>query len=151
MAEPYIIFSVDKTFYAVPSVSVQQLLMIERITPVPNAPAFIEGVIYLRGQVVPVINLRSRFGLEKIPYDIATRLIVIQLDQRVIGLAVDSAREFVQINEDKIMPPPESLVAPSLEYLRGAVSFPDRVVLVVDLYKLLDTSEKISLAQTDAF
>lgn len=147
MSEPYILFRINNIQYAVPSSQVQQLEMIEAITPVPNAPAFVEGVVFMRGRVVPVISLRSRFGLEKIPYDITARLIVIDLDGRTIGLTVDSAREFISIDTSHILPPPESLVGPRLEYLRGVVSLQDRLILVVDLHKLLDPIEAQALSE----
>lgn len=147
--EPYILFKLDGAAYAVPSAAVQQLEMIESITRVPNAPDFVEGIVYLRGQVVPVINLRRRFGLEKIPYDKSARLIVVNLDQRVVALAVDSAREFITVEPDHILPPPESLAGPSIEYLQGIVSQPDRLILVINLQKLLTHQEKETLSAAD--
>ena len=71
--------------------------MIEQVTPVPNAPDYLEGVVLSRGQIVPVLNLRARFGFEKAPLDLATRLLVLQCGERWVGLLVDSAREFVKI------------------------------------------------------
>lgn len=105
----FIVFELAKTMYGIHSNFVQQMEMIEQITPVPNAPPFVEGVVFSRGQVIPAINLRVRFGFDKIPYDLRTRLIVIQCQNRTIGLIVDTAREFLRIPENSIQEPPEEL------------------------------------------
>lgn len=145
MNEPYILFEVNETSYAVPSGQVQQMEMIEEITRVPNAPEFVEGVVYLRGQVVPVINMRQRFGFEKISYDIRSRLLVINLEQRVVGLAVDSARKFVYIDNEQILPPPEDLTAINGDYLSGVVMINDRLTLILNIQKTLQYQEQLEL------
>src|SRR3569623_1108963 len=89
----FIFFELAGTTYAVETQAVQQMEMVEQITPVPNAPAFVDGVVFARGQVVPVVNLRARFGFPRIANDAKTRLIVGSQDDRTVGLLVDSARE----------------------------------------------------------
>ncbi len=84
--EPYILFTVADTTYGVLSDHIQQMEMIEQITRVPNVPAFVDGIVYLRGKVLPVVNLRVRFGLERIPYDLHARLIVVQMGERLVGM-----------------------------------------------------------------
>jgi purine-binding chemotaxis protein CheW len=145
MVEPFIIFSVGGASYAVRSEQVQQVEVVENVTPVPNTPEFIDGIVYLRGKIVPVINLRSRFGMERIPYDIYSRLVVIELDKRVVGLAADSAREFVHLDPAELMPPPESLSGPGVEYLEGVYSKDNRLILVVNLHQLLDKQERAQI------
>jgi purine-binding chemotaxis protein CheW len=147
MNEPYILFKINRTDYAVASESVQQLQLVENITFVPNAPEFVEGVVYLRGKVVPVVNLRKRFKMDPIPFDLNSRMIVIQLEGRVVALIVDSAREFIQIDPENIIPPPDSLSTPALNYLSGITSMGDRLVLIVDLPKLFGIQEREVLAQ----
>jgi purine-binding chemotaxis protein CheW len=147
MVEPFIIFSVGEAAYAVRSEQVQQIETVENVTPVPNTPDFIDGIVYLRGKVVPVINLRSRFGLDRKPYDIYSRLVVIELEKRVVGLAADSAREFLHLDTSLILPPPESLSGPGIEYLEGVYSKDNRLILVVNLHQLLDKKEKEQLSQ----
>src|SRR6476619_6186037 len=105
ITEPFILFELAGTTYGVRSQSVQQVELVEQITPVPNAPSAVEGVVFSRGQVIPVINLRARFGFELIPHDLRTRLIVIHTNNRVVGLIVDSAREFISIDSSIIQPP----------------------------------------------
>jgi purine-binding chemotaxis protein CheW len=146
MVEPFIIFQVAGAFYGVRSAYVQQIDMIENVTRVPNTPGFVDGVVYIRGQVVPVINLRSRFGMDRRDYDIFSRLIVVEIEKRIIGLAVDSAREFFYIDPSDILPPPDTLTGPGVEYLEGTYSQDNRLILVVNLHHLLDREEKQQLS-----
>jgi purine-binding chemotaxis protein CheW len=135
--ETYILFEIAGTTYGVGSRSVQQMEMIEHITPLPNAPPFVEGVVFTRGQVIPAVNLRVRFGFEKTPHTTRTRLIVTNNNGRQTGLIVDSAREFMSIATDAVQPPPDSLAGISGKYLKGIVTVGDRIVLVIDLDELL--------------
>lgn len=133
----FIVFELAKTIYAIPSQFVQQMEMIEQITPVPNAPIFVEGVVFSRGQVIPAINLRVRFGFEKIPYDLRTRLIVIQCQNRTIGLIVDTAREFLRIPDNLIQVPPEEMAGMSGKYLSGIATLNDRIILILNVEELM--------------
>jgi purine-binding chemotaxis protein CheW len=132
-----IVFELAGTAYAVPSQSVQQIEMIEHVTPVPNAPSFVDGVVFVRGQVVPVVNLRARFGFERAPYDLKTRLIVIAHGGRTVGLLVDTARDFVTIEAASINPPPEAITGLSGKYLQGVVITGERIILLLDIDELL--------------
>ena len=136
--DTYILFEIAGTTYGVTSQSVQQMEMIEHITPLPNAPPFVEGVVFSRGQVIPALSLRSRFGFERAPHTPRTRLIVTNHKNRVVGLIVDSAREFMSISADAIQPPPDSIDGLSANYLKGVVTPGDRIVLVLDLDELLN-------------
>ena len=140
----YILFSVAGTTYALPSGEVRHMEMVDGgVTRVPNAPAFVDGVVFSRGQVVPVVNLRARFGFERAPYDVKTRLVVVQSASRVIGLVVDSAREFVNIPPDAIQPPHEALTGMSGRYVEGVASIGDRLILVLDLARILTFAESL--------
>jgi purine-binding chemotaxis protein CheW len=139
--DQYVIFTVAGTFYALPSAQIAHVEMIEHITRVPNAPAFVDGVMFSRGNVVPAVNLRARFGFDRVPYDARTRLLVVQVDGRTVGLVVDAAREFVTFPEGLIRPPSEALVGMSGRYLRGIVTTDDRMVLILDLREVLDPED----------
>jgi chemotaxis signal transduction protein len=95
-AEPFVLFELAGTTYGVRSRFVQQMEMIEHITPVPNAPPAVEGVVLARGQVIPALNLRVRFGFERAPFDLRTRLMVVNHGERTLGLIVDTSREFLR-------------------------------------------------------
>ena len=137
----FILFSVAGTTYAMPSAEVRHMEMIEDITRVPNAPAFVDGVVFSRGQVVPVVNLRARFGFERAPFDLRSRLIVVQSGARLIGLVADTAREFVSIPPDAIQPPNEALTGMSGRYVDGVASMGDRLILVLNLERILNFAE----------
>ena len=137
-AEPYILFELAGTAYAVPSSAVQRMEMVEHVTPVPSAPAFVDGVVFSRGRVVPAVNLRRRFGFAPTPHDPKTRLIVVSHAGRAVGLVVDSAREFVTIATDAIQPPPASLAGTSGNYLAGIADVAGKVILILDVAEVLN-------------
>ncbi len=142
-AEPFILFEVGKATYGIHSRLVQQMEMIEEITPVPNAPAFVEGMVLSRGQVIPAINLRVRFGFEKTTHDTRTRLIVVNINDRTIGFVVDTAREFVSISSDVIQPPPEKMSGLSGKYLEGIAKLDNRLILILNVAEILESSESL--------
>lgn len=140
-SEPFILFELAGTTYGIPANLVRQMEMVEHITPVPNAIAFVEGVVFSRGQVIPAINLRLRFGFEKISYDTRTRLIVVQTKNRIVGLIADTAREFVLIPDELVQLPPDGIYGLSGKYLSGIAMLNDRMVLILNIQELLNSDE----------
>ncbi|MCP4536592.1 MAG: purine-binding chemotaxis protein CheW [Chloroflexi bacterium] len=138
ISEPFILFNLGSTFYGVRSQVVQQLEMVEHITPVPDVPPFVEGIVLSRGQVIPAINLRVRFGFDKIPYDLRARLVIIHNDERTVGLIVDTAREFVDISSDTIQPPPETISGLSGRYLEGVATLDNKLILILNVEEVLN-------------
>lgn len=141
-AEPFILFELAGTTYGVRSRFVQQMEMIEHITPVPNATPAVEGVVLARGQVIPALSLRVRFGFEKIPYDLRARLVVVKSGERTIGLIVDTAREFLRIPAGAIEPPPEAITGLSGKYLEGIATIGGRMILVLNLQEVIDIGDQ---------
>jgi purine-binding chemotaxis protein CheW len=139
-SDTFILFQVENTTYAASSQHVRQIEMIDHITPLPNAPEHVEGVVFTRGQVIPAINLRVRFGLAKAAHTVRSRLIVISHSGRQLGLIVDSAREFMSIPPDSIQPPPESISNLTGKYLHGIVTLGDRIVLVLQIEEVMNFS-----------
>lgn len=135
--ETFILCAVAGTTYAVRSRDVAHVEMLEQVTAVPNAAAFVDGVVFSRGQVVPALNLRARFGFERAPYDVASRLLVVQSGGRSVGLVVDGAREFASFDPALIQPPSSSLSGLSGRYLEGIANVDGRLVLVLDLAEVL--------------
>jgi purine-binding chemotaxis protein CheW len=135
--DSYVLCDLAGATYALPSDDIQQLDMVTTATPVPNAPAYVDGVVSIRGQVIPAVSLRARFGFERSPHDVRSRLVVVRAGARVVGFVVDSAREFAIISDDLIKPLPEGIGGLSGRYLRGVAQKGDRVLLIVDVRELL--------------
>jgi len=142
----YILFVVAGTTYAVSSQDVAHVEMVEQITRVPNAPPFVDGVVFSRGQVVPAINLRTRFGFERAPNDVRTRLLVVQAAGRHVGLLADECREFLVIPPSAIHPPGDALTGIGAHYITGIATIRDRMIVVLNLDELLNTQEPIAAA-----
>jgi purine-binding chemotaxis protein CheW len=138
--QTYILFTVAGTTYAILSQYVLHIEMVEHVTPVPNASPFVEGVVFSRGQVVPVINLRARFGFERKDLDLRTRLLVVEHAGRHVGLLADEAREFVTIAATVIHPPSEAIGGTSGNYLDGVAMLGDRIVLVLDIREVVEST-----------
>jgi purine-binding chemotaxis protein CheW len=138
--QTFILFTVAATTYAIASRHVLHIEMIEHVTPVPNAPPSVEGVVFSRGQVVPVINLRARFGFDRASLDLRTRLLVVEHAGRRVGLLADDAREFVTIPANVIQPPNEAVGGTSGSYLEGVVMLGDRIVLVLDVREVVEST-----------
>jgi purine-binding chemotaxis protein CheW len=141
-AEAFVLFELAGTTYGVRSRFVQQMEMVEHITPVPNAAPAVEGVVLARGQVIPALNLRVRFGFERVPFDLRSRLMVVNKGGRTLGLIVDTAREFLRIPEAAVEPPPEAITGLSGKYLEGIATIKDRMILVLDLDEVIDIGEQ---------
>ena len=148
-SESYILCELAGATYAVRSDDIEQLEMVGQVTPVPNAPFFVDGVTSLRGRVIPAMSLRARFGFDRVPHDLRTRLVVVRSDGRSVGLIVDNAREFASIAADAIQPPPEGLAELSSQYLMGMAHLGERLVLVLDVPQLLHINES-AIAATSA-
>ena len=142
----YILFSVAGTAYALPSNQVAHVEMVEEITRVPNAAPFVDGVVFSRGQVVPAVNMRVRFGFERAPRDVRARLLVVQAAGRSVGLLVDACREFLTIPSSAIQPPGDGLTGVGARYISGIATLNDRLIVILDLDRLLDSAEPILAA-----
>jgi purine-binding chemotaxis protein CheW len=140
-ADSYVLCGLAGTTYALRSDDIEQLEMVGQLTPVPNAPAFVDGVTSVRGRVIPAISLRARFGFERAVHDLRSRLIIVRAEGRSVGLIVDTAREFAAIPAESIQPPPDGLADLSTRYLRGMAHLGERLVLILDVSELLRVSE----------
>ena len=141
--EPFILCELAGTTYGVRSQFVQQIEMIDDVAPVPNAHPAVEGVVLIRGQVIPALNLRTRFGFDRIERDLRSRVVVINNGSQVVGLVVDTAREFIKIPTDSIEPPPEALTGLSGQYLEGIATINERMILVLNLNAVLDLDYEV--------
>lgn len=139
--DTYIIFELAGSVYALQSRHVQHIEMLDQITPVPNAAPALDGVVFSRGQVVPAINLRARFGLPRQEATLQTRVLFVHVADRVVALVVDSAREFQRIPPETIRPIQETLVGIEGNYVEGVATVRGRNVLLVDVARVLSLDE----------
>ena len=128
--------------FGLPILDVREIIRMTAITPVPQAPGFVEGVINLRGQIIPVVDLRKRFGMMPSDQNEETRVVVVELGQVVIGLIVDAVSEVLRIPADSVAPPP-GLVAGAIgaEYIQGISHYSDKMLILIDMYKVFSQSE----------
>jgi len=136
-----IVFRLGNEEYGVDVQQVKSIERMEHITRVPNTPPFVKGVINLRGVVVPIIDLRKRFGIDQKDYDDATRIIIVHVDDMEVGLIVDSANDVIDINLDTIEPPPKVVGGIESIYLRGVAKLSNRLLILLNLDKVLNPEE----------
>ncbi len=145
--EPFILFELAGTTYGVRSNSVQQIEMIDDVASVPNAHPSVEGVALVRGQIIPALNLRTRFGFERVDRNLRSRLVVINTGTRVVGMIVDTAREFIKLAPESIEPPPEALTGLSGKYLEGIATVGERMILILNLAAVLDLDYELEAVE----
>lgn len=126
-------FVLAKEEYGVDILRVQEIKGFTNVTPLPNTPLHIRGVMNLRGTVVPVLDLRMRFGMPEHPYDQFTVIIVVTVGTRVVGLVVDAVSHVLEIAEGGVDPAPDLGVGVDTSYLRGVVRSADRLVMLLDI------------------
>lgn len=132
--------------YAVDILKVQEINRMVEITTVPNTPAFIEGVINLRGKVIPVISLRKKFGLEAKDIDSQSRIMVVNVGA-TIGLVVDSVSEVLRLPADTVEPPPAMTSGIDSEYIKGIGKLEDRLLILLDIDRLIGKTEEPHLIE----
>ncbi|MBT8763122.1 chemotaxis protein CheW [Desulfohalobiaceae bacterium Ax17] len=140
-------FRIGEEEFGVDILRVQEIIRMLEITRVPNAPDFVEGVINLRGKVIPIIDLRKRFGLTVKDHDKHTRIIVVEINDMVVGFVVDAVSEVLRIPADIVEPPPPVVAGVDSEYISGVGKLEDRLLILLDLNRLLKREEQEVLAE----
>lgn len=130
-------FTLEKEEYAVDILSVQEINRITEITRVPNAPDYVEGVINLRGKVIPVVNLRKKFGLDNRETDDSSRVIIMDIQGVTYGLVVDSVSEVLRIPANIVEPPPPMASSMSSMFIKGIAKLENRLIILIDIDKCL--------------
>jgi purine-binding chemotaxis protein CheW len=130
-------FFLDREEYGVDVKQVQEIRRTTEITSVPRAPEFIRGVINLRGRILPVLDLKRKLGLGEVEAGRATRIVVVRVKERLLGLLVDGASQVLKVEVSRIEPPPEEVVEKGGDYIRGVAKLEDRLIILVDLERLL--------------
>lgn len=136
-----IVFRLKSEEYGVEVNQVKSIERMEHITRVPNTPPFVKGVINLRGVVIPIIDLRNRFGIELEEYNDSTRIIIVNVEDMEVGLIVDAANDVIDIPVSSIEPPPKVVGGVESKYLRGVAKLEKRLLILLNLDKVLNPDE----------
>ena len=135
-------FKLENDEFGVDILRVQEINRMMNITKIPNAPTFTEGVINLRGKIIPIIDLRKKLGFVSRVYDKSTRIIVVELDGIVLGFVVDSVSEVLRIPRDIIEPPPSIIGNVESDFIEGVGKLQDRLLILLELKKIFTNTER---------
>ncbi len=137
----YLSFTLGNEHYGVDILKVQEIRGYDAVTRVPDAPDYIKGVINLRGTIVPVIDLRLKLRLENARYDAFTVMIVLNVEDRVVGIVVDGVSDVIPLSAEQIRPTPEFGAAVDTRFISGIGTQDDRMLILLDIETLLDTAD----------
>jgi len=145
----YLTFTLGSEEYGIDILKVQEIRGYESPTRIANSPAFIKGVINLRGVIVPIIDLRIKFNLGEPTYDQFTVVIILNIGQRVMGIVVDGVSDVIQLNSENLRPAPEFGSILDTKYILGLGTVEERMIIVVDIESLM-TSQEMALVEATA-
>ncbi len=145
----FLVFSLGDEEYAIDILKAQEIRGYENVTRIASAPPFIKGVTNLRGVIVPIVDLRIKFNLDHVGYDGQTVVIVVNVSGRVVGVVVDGVSDVLSLTPEQIKPAPEFGLSLSSDYLSGLASLEDRMLVLVDIDRML-TSEEMALVEKTA-
>ena len=141
VGQEFLIFTLGNEEYGIDSLKVQEIRGYDQVTRIANTPDFIKGVTNLRGVIVPIIDLRVKFAQQGVSYDENTVVIVLNFGQRVVGIVVDGVSDVLSLTAEQIRPAPEFAVTLATEYLTGLGALGERMLILVDIEKLLSSEE----------
>ena len=142
-------FKLGSEEYGVDIAQVQEINRMVAITHVPRAPQFMEGVINLRGQLIPIIDLRTRFGMPRTEQTKNTRIVVTEIGAKRVGMVVDSVSEVLRLPSEQIEDAPEMITGVDTEYIRGVGKIEDRLIILLDLARIISGDERRELEATE--
>jgi purine-binding chemotaxis protein CheW len=137
MSVLHVVFKIDGAEYALPAADVLQMESFTGATPVPGAPPHVAGLVQVRGRVIPVVDARARFGLPPVERSLDSRVVVGQLGTRTVGLLVDSAREVLKLDPDKLQPPPPLVVEGAKGFVKAVAQVGPRLVMLIDFPRVV--------------
>ncbi len=140
-AQEYLTFTLGAEEYAIDILSVQEIRGYDAVTTIANTPTFIKGVVNLRGIIVPIVDLRIKFGIGNVEYTPFTVVIILNIAGRIVGIVVDSVSDVTMLRPDQIRPAPEFAATVNTKYIQGLGTLDERMLIVVDIGKLMLSSE----------
>lgn len=149
MAKPgqYLTFTLNSQLYGVPIGTVREINRLSDITPVPRTPAFVAGVMNLRGKVIPVLNLRLKLGFEQVPHTKETCIIVIETPVGQVGMTVDSVSGVIELVSSQIEPTPNLGNEAETDFVLGMGKLESKVIILIDIVRALSQSQLQNLAE----
>ena len=142
-----VIFNIGKELYGVGIDAVHEIVKVPDITEVPDAPAFLEGVINLRGKIVPVVDLRKRMRLDGKDRTKSSRILITENENRLVGLLVDAVSEVLKIQPEALEAPPEMISSIGVQYITGVAKVEGRLIILLDLKKVLNVEDMSSISR----
>lgn len=142
-----VVFSIADEVYAVDIHQVKEIIRVPEITRVPRTPEFVEGVVNLRGSVIPVIDLRKRLGFEAGEAGRDQRIVVMEMGEQTVGMIVDSVSEVLQVAVEDIEPPSPYVLSIDSQYIVGIAKLEERLVILLDAGRVLSAEEREAMAQ----
>ena len=139
--QEYLTFTLGPEEYAIDILKVQEIRGYEQPTTIANTPAFIKGVINLRGIIVPIVDMRIKFGVGKAEYTPFTVVIILSIGSRVVGMVVDGVSDVTSLRSDQVRPAPEFAATVDTRYIKGLGTLGERMLIVVDIEKLMLSNE----------
>jgi purine-binding chemotaxis protein CheW len=133
-------FMLSDEEYAIDILEIKEIVRMQPVTPVPRSPAWLKGIVTLRGIIVPIFDLRSRLGLAEIPYDGETRIVVVYRGEEYAGLVVDRITQVMRAPASSVEPPPQTIGLVEAEFIRGVARISDRLVILLQLAHVLEVS-----------
>ncbi len=137
----FLTFTLGDEHYGLDIMKVKEIRGYEPVTRIANAPPFIKGVLNLRGDIVPIVDLRIKFSVGEAIYNNFTIVIMLQIGERIVGIVVDSVSDVINIDSDQVKPPPEFGVVFDSQYLHGLVAVNDSMVILLNIEKLISSQE----------
>lgn len=144
-----VVFSIGEEWYGVEIASVREIIVMQKITPVPRTPDFVQGIINLRGRVIPVLDLRKHFGFEVKPFDEEQRIMVADVGGEIVGVVVDSVLSVMRVPEAAVEPPSPMVTGPEAQYLVGVAKTENKLIILLDMAKIITDAEKRVLKEMD--
>lgn len=146
VVQKYLSFEVQKEMYAIEILDVKEIIAMMKFTQVPKMPKFVKGVINLRGQIIPIIDIRLKFQMEELEYNPRTSIIIGIIDDDLIGFVVDRTADVLNISSTQMSLPPKFGTAIDTRFLKSMAKIDNTVVMVVDIKKIFTDEEKEAIA-----
>ncbi len=143
-------FKISNETYAIDIMEVNEIVKLTEITPIPNAPDFVDGIITLRGQIIPIVDLNKRFNFAPRTYteedELFRAIVIIRVQDMTIGILIDQVNRVIPVNRDQIQPPPQMVSGVGAEFISGVVKQNDNLFVILDIQKLFSKKELMMLS-----